>query len=424
MNSKRSEILIVVIFLLLCVTPGQAQVKQLSIEECYTMATQHYPLAKQRDLIGQSKMYNLDNASKGYLPQVSINGQATYQSDVVTIPIKVPGIESPYIPKDQYKLYGEVTQTIFDGGIIKQQKKAEEAEAVVEEQKLDVELYQLKDRINQLFFGALLVGEQIQQTQLLKKDIQSGITTIEATMTNGAALKSSADILRVEGIKADQRTTELTATRKAYLDMLGLFINQPLDENTVLVPPSLLLPAEEIARPELKLYDYQLKSLDIQKNMLKARNTPRFNFFVQGGLGRPALDIFETKFKGYYIGGIRLNWTLSGFYDLKNNNALIESNQRMVELKRETFLFNTQLALTQQNAEIAKFRELLESDEAILGLRKNIKNTASAQLEFGTITTNDYLKEVNAEDQARLTQITHKIQMLLAIYNQKTTSGH
>ncbi len=412
------------IFLLLCTAPAQAQVKQLSIEECYTMATQYYPLAKQRNLIGQSKMYNLDNASKGYLPQVSINGQATYQSDVVTIPIKVPGIESPYIPKDQYKLYGVLTQTIFDGGIIKQHKKAEEAQAVVEEQTLEVELYQLKDRINQLFFGALLLSEQIQQTQLLKNDIQSGIATAEAAIANGAALKSSADVLRVESIKADQRTTELKATQKAYLDMLGLFINQPLNENTVLVHPSLLLPATEILRPELTLYDYQRKSLDIQKNMLKAQNRPRFNFFVEGGLGRPALDIFETEMKGYYIGGIRLNWPLSGFYDLKNNNALIENNQRMIDVKKETFLFNTQLALKQQSAEIAKFRELLDSDEAIIALRKNIKATASAQLEFGAITTNDYLKEVNAEDQARLAQIAHKIQMLLAIYNQKTTSGN
>jgi outer membrane protein TolC len=396
--------------------------QSLTIEDCYTQARENYPLVKQRDLISKSNNYSLANASKGYLPQLNVFGQASYQSDVTQVPISAPGVV--VLDKDQYKIYGEINQTLYDGGVISKQKKTIAANTVVEEQKLEVELYKIKDRINQLFFGVLMVNEQIVQTEILKKDIQAGIAKTNAAIANGTALKSSGDALQAELLKTDQRVIELKALRTAYRDMLGLFINKQLDETTTFVKPQLGTIAETINRPELKLYDVQKHTLDIQNEMITAKNLPKFGLFFQGGYGRPALNMLNNEFDTYYIGGLRMTWSLGGFYSSKNERAILDLNRNSVDLQRETFLFNTNLTLKQQNTEATKLQELIKTDDEIIVLRTRVKNTALAQVENGVITSNDYVREVNAEDQARQNQALHQIQLLMTYYNQQTTAGN
>ena len=415
-------------FILWCILPGmtltQAQLTSLTIEECYTMAREHYPLARQRDLIRQSEAYSLENASKGNLPQVSIYGQATYQSDVPHIPFDIPGQDVPLIPKDQYKLYGEVTQVIYDGGSTGMEKQGQEASALAEQQKIEIELYKLKERINQLFFGVLLINEQLKQTELLQKDIKLGIAKIQAAIDNGTALKSSTAVLQVEMLKSNQRIVELESTRNAYLEMMGLMINQSLDENTELIKPAAVSQDEEINRPEMAYYDYQRTYLSLQNDMLNVRNRPKVNLFLQGGIGRPGLNIFDDQVAGYYMGGLRVYWPLTSFYSFKNDQAIININTQGIDLQEETFLFNTRLQVRQQNNEILKLEELLLTDDEIVALRTTIKNTALSQLENGVITTNDYLREVNAEDSARQSKTLHEIQLRMAQYNLLTTTGN
>jgi len=409
---------------LLCAMVGKAQTgKALTLEECYTLARQNYPLTKQRELILKSKDYTVQNASKGYLPQISINGQATYQSDVTEIPIKLPGVTVPSLSKDQYKIYGEINQPLYDGGMIKQQKKVQEANAVVEEQKLEAELYKLKDRVNQLFFGILLLDEQLKLTELVRKDLQNGIKKTGAAIANGTAFKMNADVLKAELLKVNQRSTELKSNRKAYTEMLSLYLNQALDETTSFVKPQNPIVSQTIGRPELLVYTSQTQNLSIQNEILKAKNLPKFNLFLQGGYGRPALNMLSNTFEPYYIGGIRMNWSLSGLYTLKKDKALLDISRQNIEVQKEVFLFSTGFALKQQNAEVAKLQELLTSDDEIISLRTSIKNTANVQLENGVINTNDYLREVNAEDQARENKLLHEIQLLMAQYTQQTTTG-
>jgi outer membrane protein TolC len=398
--------------------------KTLTLEDCYRLARQNYPLLKQKQLISKSKEYSIENASKGYLPQFSINGQATYQSDVTEIPVKIPNTTIPTISKDQYKIYTEVNQTIFDGGIIKMQKQSIEANAVVEDQKLEVELYNLKERINHLFFGILLVNEQYALAEILNKDIQSGITKTNAAIANGTALKSSSDVLQAELLKVGQHTIELKATHKAYLEMLSQFINQSLDENILLEKPAQITIAQNISRPELMLFDNQKKMIDVQTKLLSAKNQPKVGLFLQAGYGRPALNMLKNDFAGFYIGGIRVNWSLSGFYTYKKDKALLENNRKSIDIQKETFLFNTVNTLKQQKEEIIKLQELIQSDEEIILLRNKIKNTAMAQLEYGVINSGDYLREVNAEAGAKQNQLLNRIQMLMAQYDQQTTSGN
>lgn len=396
----------------------------ISIDSCYAMARRNYPLVKQHALIEKSKEYSISNANKGYLPQLNIAGQATYQSEVTKLPISIPNMTVPSLSKDQYKLYAEVAQPITDLFTLSNQKELVESNAITETQKIEVELYKVKERINGLYFGILLIDAQIAQTELMKKDIQSGIDKTNTAIANGTALKSNADILQVEILKASQRIIELKSNRKGYADMLSLFINQNITENTLLESPLPHAITNGINRPELTLYDTQKKSLMVQTKLVNNKNLPKFSLFLQGGYGRPALNMLNNDFKSYYIGGLRLNWNVSNLYTLGKEKQIITINQNALDIQKEVFLFNTSLNLKQQNAEVTKLQELVSTDNQIIQLREQIKKATNTQLANGTATSADYLLSVNAEDQAKQNLILHQIQLLLAQYNYQTISGN
>ena len=406
------------------ITIGYTNAQTLNLERCYQLAESNYPLVQQYALIEKTREYTISNASKGYLPRLNLGGQASYQSDVTQIPISLPNIDIPTLAKDQYKLYGEVSQPITDLFTVRHQKELIHTNMAVEEQKIEVELYKLKERVNQLYFGIILIDAQVVQAEILKKDIRSGINKNSVAIANGIALKSSADVLKAELLKADQRTITLKATRKGYADMLSLFIHQTIDEQTVLETPSTGALTPEINRPELRLFDTQKKTFEAQDKLINAKTLPRFSLFVQGGYGRPALNMLDDDFNLYYLGGVRLNWNLTSFYTYKREKQLLSLSQSSLEVQKETFLFNTNLALKQQTAEITKLEELIETDKSLIRLREHIKISAQNQLEHGTATTNDYLTYINAEDQAKQQLILHEIQLLLAQYSFRTTSGN
>lgn len=411
------------LLLLILSLPLAAQ--ELTIESCYEQARNNYPLIKTKALIEQSKEYSIANIQSGFLPQVSLNAQATYQSAVTQVPLRVPGFEIETLSKDQYKIYGEVSQTVYDGGTIKNQKQLTESSSRIEDQKLEVELYQVRERINQLFFGILLVEEQTDQVKLLQKDLQRNINHIESAIRNGTAFKTSLDILHAEYLKAEQRVIEMNAARHAYLSMLGLFINQSLPESTTLVKPQVLAIANEpeIVRPELTLLNYQNDLYKSQYQLGKTKNLPRVGLFLQAGYGRPALNMLLNDFDTYYIGGVRLNWTLGGLYNSKRDKELFTLNTQRIEVQRENFLFNTSLVTNQQQQELDKLRKLIDVDDQIIALRERIAKTAEVQQENGVITTNDYLRELNAEDQAKQSKLLHEMQLLMAMYAYQNTIG-
>lgn len=396
----------------------------LTIEECYTLAKQNYPLVKQHELIDKTRDYSVENAAKGYLPQLSINGQATYQSDVTSIPITLPGVKIPTLSKDQYKIYAEADQTLYDGGAIKYQKQSKQANADIQQKSLEVSLYELNARVNQLFFGILLIDEQLKLNTLQQKDIQNGIDKTQAQLNNGTAFRSSVDELKASLLKADQSRIELLANRKAYTDMLGLFINRQLDETTTLVRPQPAILTDSIYRPEIAMYNYQQTTYNIQDKMLNAGLMPKLQLFAQGGYGKPALNLLKTNFDFYYIGGVRLNWSLGSLYTIKNDKRISALSRKNIDVQKETFLFNTKLTMKQQSAEVTKYTTLISRDNDIITLRNSVKTAASAQLANGVITGHDYIAQVDAEDQARQNLALHQIQLLQAQYNYKTTAGN
>src|SRR5579871_2769898 len=253
-----------------CIAFAQ-QTNTITLDQCYQLAQANYPLIKQRELIDKTNQYNIDNITKGVYPQFNVSGSATYQSDVTKIDIKIPGynINVPTVSKDQYKLYGEVSQTLTDFGINKQRRQISAADAAVQQENLNAQLYALKDRINQLFFGILLIDGQLQENELSKQDIQTGISNIQSRIDNGTDFKSSLNKLKAQLLQTTQRDIDLKASRKAYADMLSLFINRSIDENAILEKPSMPVLSDSINRPELNLYNLQAKEYLQQEKLTK-----------------------------------------------------------------------------------------------------------------------------------------------------------
>jgi len=399
---------------------------KLSLDECYSKARENYPLIKQKEYIAKSKDYNVSNVWKGYFPQLTINGQATYQNEVTTIPISLPGINIESISKDQYKAVADVSQVIYDGGIMSAQAQIQKFSAEVDDQKIETELLKVKDRINQIYFGILLFNEQLIQTDLVKKDLIASFDKLNAALKNGTAMQSNVDVIKAELLKTNQKEIELKSSRKSFIDMLGLLMNQPLEESIELSIPvyNQVENDSQINRPELKMYSFQQKMIEEQSGLTLSKILPKASLFFQGGYGKPTLNMLKTDFDWFYMTGAKLSWPISNLYTFSNENEITELNKKSVEAQKETFLLNTNLSLKQYHNEIEKLIELINVDKEIISIRTSVKESSKAQLENGVITSSDFIRELNAEDQAKQNLSIHKIQLLLAQQNYQLTIGN
>jgi outer membrane protein TolC len=321
-------------------------------------------------------------------------------------------------------LYADVSQLIYDGGMVKEQKKVQELTAAIGNNKVNIELYNLRSRVFQLYFAILLQQELQTQTRLLIHDVQSGIDKVKAQVENGVVLRSNLWLLQAQQLQTSQRMIELQSTRSGLLAALGKLLNVSFDTTLLLKKDDVSFTSDTaIQRPEITLYKSQIALLQSQKQLLSAKNKPRLSAFVQGGYGKPGLNLLSDKFDPYYIGGMRAEWSLGNLYTARRDRKLLGISQQTIDLQRETFLLNTRSQLSQQQAEIDKYQQLIATDKAIIDIRKNISDAAKAQLENAVITSNDYLREINAEDQARQTMIVHEIQSLQAKANYAIISG-
>jgi len=404
--------------------------QSLTVETCQTKAIANYPLVKQYGLIEQTSQFNISNANKGYLPQLSLSAKATYQSAVTQIPAVLGqklGVTLPSLAKDQYQAVLEASQVIWDGGVISSQKNATNAGTEVERKKLEVDLYALKDRVNQLFFGILLLDEQLKQNDILENDLATNYNRLEAYKQNGIANQADIDAVHVEQLNVSQRDEDLKSTRKTYCMMLSALTGITISDKTELIRPVVDLSIQKDTlnhRPEISLFDAQNKMYESQKSILKAGNLPKLGAFIQGGYGQPGLNMFTIGFSPFYIGGLRLSWNISGLYSQKNNISKLESSMKTVDVQKETFLFNNSLITKQQQNDIVKLQTTLLNDDEIIRLRVNIKKAATAKMENGTSSVSDLIREINAENQARQLKSLHEIQLLMTVYQLKNNTNN
>lgn len=396
---------------------------QLHIENCYQKAQANYPLIKQYGLIEKTKEYNLSNANKGYLPQVTFSAKATYQSEVTEIPVQMPGIET--ISKDQYSATIDVNQTIWDGGAIKSQKESVRTAAEVDKMNVEVSIYAINERVNQLYFGILLADAQINQNQLLQDELKRNYDQVQSYVQNGIANQADLDAIKVDQLKAKQNEAQFFSTKKAYVEMLSKLIGEELSENTEFVKPEPIRPiANEINRPELAFYDAQIKNLEAQNSQITSGLMPKLGLFVTGGYGKPGLNMLEPDFSPYYIGGIKLSWNIGNFYTKRNSRNKIQTSVSSIETQRETFLFNTALDVTQKDNNIYKYFDQLKYDDEIIALRNSVKRASEAKMANGTLSGTDLTRDINAEQMAIQDKILHETELLLAIYNLKFVTNN
>jgi outer membrane protein TolC len=406
-----------------------AAYSQLTIEECHFKAEENYPLARQYGLIEQSAAFTLSNTWKSYLPQFAFSAKGSNQSDVTSLPFSFPGAAVPEIEKQQYLSSVEISQVVWDGGVIQSRKNIVTASGELEKRKTAAELYTLRERVNQVFFGILLLDEKLKQNLILQNELGRHHDLIAAYIRSGIASRSDSDIVKVEQLNAAQRMIELESLKSSYLEILGALTGTVISERTYLVRPDILLPdtgtvTDSGNRPEMRLFEAGAALSDSRRSAVYSGLTPKINLFLQGGYGRPALNMFDNDFSFFYIGGVRLLWNLNGFYTLKNDLELIEIEKKSIETDRDTFIFNNNLQIAQQKNEIDKAEKLLVNDDEIILLRNRVKKSAEDRVENGTLSISDLIKEINASDSAFQEKAVHEIQQLMAVYKLRNLTNN
>ncbi len=397
----------------------------LNLDEAYALAIKNYPVTRQKDLVSRTSALNMQNLSSGLWPQIGLNGQASYQSAVTEVPIKIPSLQFDPLSKDQYRATLDLSQVIYDGGQVKSQQSILKQQQLVDEQKIDVEYQKLKERINDLWFSVLFLDEQLKLVNLSQQDVDVMLRKVSAQVQQGTAFKSALANLQAEKLKNDQRKAELRYSRKALIDVLGVFIGKELAPNSSLIyPQTALADSSVIKRPELELIKRQMALTDEQMKMIGVKKTPKVSAFVQGGYGRPGLNMLVNEFDFFYVGGVRFNWNLSAFYNNSRDKQINQLNREFIGIQADQLMLNIRADLKRYHADLNKYGELIKTDTDIIALRKQVSDASAAQLENGVITSSDYIREVNAEEQSRRNQVLHNLQLLQTVINYKTTTGN
>lgn len=388
-----------------------------TLEKIQELSLSNYPLIHQNQLLKRTEALNVENIKTLLLPQVTINGQATYQSDVTGISVPNNLFKIDPLSKDQYKATAEIQQTLYDGGLNKKTRELSQLSLQVDLLKNEVELYKLRERVTQIYCSMLYTDALLKQLNYVAADLNNGLQKAEALYKNGVVFKNNVLQVKAQILKNNQRSEEILSAKRSLHHALELLSGQKLGDAAIFLlpePQQTVDDNQEVTRPEISLFDAQMNSIDKQSGLIDARTKPKMGAFVQGGYGKPGLNMLKNEFTWFSLTGIKLQWSLGVFYTAKKEKSILQQQTGLIKNQKETYLLNTNIQLQQQLDEIGKLEKLIVSDKEMLSLREQIKNTSLAQLTNGVISTNDYLKEVNESDLAGQTLIQHQIQLVQA----------
>lgn len=384
----------------------------VTLEQCQQWARENHPVLRQSGLYQQILDLKNENNATSLLPQLTLNGQATYQSDVTKIAISIPNLHVPTVDKDQYKVYLDLRQTIWDGGLSKARELINASENAGNQQQVEVELYQLKENVNRFFFTSFLIQENLQILEQKTQVLSERRKMMESSVKNGMMLSSELDQLLADLIKTDQTILELKSNRETVLSALAIMTGKPSEQlQSLKLDNSNIAMAQEVQRPEINLFARQTELLNANADMLKKQRNPKLFGFGQAGYGKPGLNMLNSEFDSYYLVGVGFNWNVLDWKNTQRQQKVLKLQQEIVQTKQESFLRNIDIASDQQNKQIAQLSELLQTDEELITVRQRITKTSSSKLENGSITMADYIQDLNAETSARLTLETHRIQL-------------
>lgn len=414
-----------------CLLAGLSAGAQVTLDECRRLAREHYPEIRQYDLVRRTEEYTLSNARRAWLPQLSLAAHATWQTEVPSFPnalagmLAQQGIDMPGMNKDQYKAALELNQTLWDGGKSEADKRIARAEAAEQARSADVDLYALQGRVDNLFFGILLLDERIAQTRLTLDLLRSNLEKVRALQRNGVAMQSDADAVEAELLTVNQQLTQVAASRDSYRRMLEIFTGRPLDGEQLERPDASEPRSMESSRPELALFDATADKLTAQERLVKAATRPRFGLFAQGYYGYPGMDYFQSMMSPDWswnaMAGVKMSWNFGAYYTRKNSLAKLRTAKEQVEVQREIFLFNTRLQTAEESGDIARLRKALADDDRIVALRRSVREAAESKLRNGVIDTDDLLRKITDEAAAATARSAREIELLKTIYELKHT---
>ncbi len=390
---------------------------RFDLESCRAKARERHPLSRQYALIDAGEAIDRAMARRGFLPRLSLSGKASGQSDVTSLPISMPGLSS--MSKDHYLALAEFDQTIWDGGAIATRVLGIDVASRVDRRQLDVDLYALDARVDQLFFGLLSAREQLKQNELLIGELESNRRRVEACLANGVASPSDLDALRVELLKARQRSVELEIAEKTSREALALLLGEAIPRDSVfdMPEPATLEPLEGVnRRPELGLFDAQATQCDAQEDAVRVSKFPKLGAFLQVGYGRPGLNMLDDDLAPYWVGGVRLSWSANGLLDRNDELGKIDDKRRSIEARRDAFVLDSDIRVAGLKNDIAKLRELLAFDREIIELRAGMTRSTEGKYENGSATADDLLNAIDAEDLSRRAASLHELQLVQAIY--------
>ena len=402
-----------------------------TLEECQQAAEKNYPLIKQYGLIAKTTQLTVKNIQKGWLPQLTASAQATYQSAVTAWPESMQtiyqqmGLNMKGLRKDQYKIGVDLQQTIYDGGAISSQRNIAQQEGKVEEAQTETNLYQVRRRVNEMYFSLLLLNEQIQLNEDVKALLQSSEKKLSAMVKGGTAATSDLDNVRAERLSVEQQNENLKQQKLMLQRMLSVFCG--LEVNDTQKPAPIQIASSVNNRPEMRLYNSQLELTEAKEKALDTQLRPKLGLFAQGFYGYPGLNMFEDMMNRKWslngIVGVKLSWNVSAFYTHKNDKAKLNAQRGMIENAREVFLFNNKLEEIQQSENISRYQTMMKSDDEIIVLRTNVRKAAESKLTHGIIDVISLLREINNENAAKTQQSIHEIDMLKEMYNLKYTNN-
>ena len=397
----------------------------LTLEECYALAEKNYPLAQQTNLLEDRSKREVEIIKKGRLPELGFNAQASYQSEVIQFPMELPNssIEPPN--KDQYRASLDANQLIYYGGSIEANTKLKEAELKSQQQQVAVNLYALRSRINQNYFSVLLFQEQLKLLKSKLEELEVRLKEISTGVTYGAILPSVKQSLQAEKLKLEQQLSESNYNRIKALESLSALIAEGLDSNVVLERTATTITLDaEAERPEIKLFELQEKQLEFSKEVISKSQHPRLMGFAQLGYGNPGLNMLDNSFQDFYMVGLKINWKIIDWGKVKEQKQNIDISKDILATEKETFVLNNNIQLQEAQSDIAKFKEMLQKDQEIIGLREQVLEAATSQFQNGAIHSSAYITELNNLYEAKIAQELHQTQLSLAKANFKLIKGN
>lgn len=418
------------IVLILLAAASMTTLRGQTLDECRRLAREHYPEIRQYDLITQSEQYDLSNAARAWIPQVSLSGQASWQNATSTFPgalgeiLASRGMQMEGIRREQYRAAIDVSQTIWDGGHSRAAKEMAQAEAAEMRRQTEVDLYALQSRVDDLYFGILLLDERRTQTAAQINLLESNLARMRSCIANGLATRSDADAVEAELLTVRQTLEQIEASRASYRRMLEIFIGQPLTTEGLERPVEPTL-GDGSPHPELALLEARAQRIDVRRKALNSALMPRFSAFAQGYFGYPGLDMFQSMMSTdgtlNALVGVRMSWNIGALYTRRNDLGKLRTARQQIGIQRDIFDFNTRLQTTREEGEIARLRKAVEADTRIVELRRAVRMAAESQLESGVINTTDLLRKITDETTAALNRSTHEIELLQTLYQLKHT---